>query len=345
MRSALTLGAAAALVACSTARLPETPAAPQLERGRAYDLVVHAASCWTGGLWSDALGEQGAARLDGIRARCNDLLDEAGEPSEKAVRQTAAAFDVTLHPEGPYYALRAIEPTTVAKLAEKVRTLAGADPGEAPHARALENLLVLEADAARETLHARRAADQVKEDETRKPLPAGYSSDKAAAAPELAQAAATRALLRADVGPYTPEARALGLLEVVDRTEVARGLPKHLKVYAVAGVYKEIFGVDAPSTSTDAAAPIPSGTWLGYLTRTSEAAGHPLPGDARDPQNREPLAWTGVLQALGQRLRGESAKLPPNDPIGTVSRAVATRLDDSAEAERQAYEAHAPKDR
>jgi len=48
-------------------------------------------------------------------------------------------------------------------------------------------------DAALARTDARRAADQVKEDETRKPLPAGYASEKDAAAPELEPAAATPA--------------------------------------------------------------------------------------------------------------------------------------------------------
>ncbi|HZU85700.1 MAG TPA: hypothetical protein VE987_22390, partial [Polyangiaceae bacterium] len=85
-------------------------------------------------------------------------------------------------------------------------------------------------------------------------------------------------------------------------------------------------------------------TWLAYLTDVAAAAGHPVP-DARDPQNREPLAWTGVLEGFADRLRASSADFGADTPLGNVQRAIVARLDDEYRRERVVYEAHAPADR
>jgi hypothetical protein len=122
-------------------------------------------------------------------------------------------------------------------------------------------------------------------------------------------------------------------------------LPKHLKVYAVSTGFADVFGVRAPEVSDDAPAPIKSGTWLAYLTDVAAAAGHPVPSDARNPQNREPLAWTGVLAGFAEKMGADASRFPAGTPIGDVQRGAIARLDDEFQRERQAYEAHAPADR
>jgi hypothetical protein len=124
--------------------------------------------------------------------------------------------------------------------------------------------------------------------------------------------------------------------------EIARGLPKHLKIVALKTEFVDLFGVPPPSLPSDGAAPIPTGTWLLYLTDVATAAGHPLPADARDPQNREPLAWNGVLEGLADRVRAEAPRLPAGSTLGSVARAVVDRLDDGYRNERVVYEARAP---
>jgi hypothetical protein len=175
-----------------------------------------------GGLWSDALGEKDEGRLNGIQERCDALLRSVGES-----------------PEGAYYPLRAVDANTVNVLSMRVAAVATTDSEERSHAKELVTLLLRLADATRETMHARRAADKVKEEGSAEPVSPDYHSDKAAAAPELLESSSLSALLHASVGPYATEAQVLGLLSAIDRMEIARGLPKHLKIYAVQGAHRD----------------------------------------------------------------------------------------------------------
>ncbi|HZU82582.1 MAG TPA: hypothetical protein VE987_06685, partial [Polyangiaceae bacterium] len=259
--------ALAALVqtGCGAARQSTSgaPRAPAASAASGHDLVVQATSCWMGGLWSDALGETGADRLAGIERRCDALLREV----DLTQRERARAEAEQLPPPAPdeaYFPLRAVERHVVDALADEVRARAERDPREAASARELVTLLYATADAARETIHARRAADAVKEDVASQPSVAARNVDKAAAAPKLRSGQALDRLFTLQCGRYTPEARAIGLLVALDRMEIARGLPKHLKVYAVDRAYADVFGVQAPPVDDDAPAPIRSGTWLAY---------------------------------------------------------------------------------
>jgi hypothetical protein len=325
-------GAAVALVVTSCASGAPPPTAPSAHTGPAevgsgHDIVMQATSCWMGGLWSDALGERGDERFARIEHRCDALLRSVVGPGDD------------------YYPLRAVEPRMVGVLAQKVQAAAEQNPTETPHARELVALLRMVADTMRETIEARRAADVVKENVTEQPQIEIRNAAKVAAAAKLQASGALDALLRFDAGPFTDEAHAIAVLTAVDRMEIARGLPKHLKVYAVQTAYGDVFGVAAPALPRDAAAPIPTGTWLAYLSDVAVAAGHPVPGDAHDPQNREPLAWTGVLQGFADRLRADTPRLATGTPLGDVERAVVARLEEEYRNERVVYEAHAPADR
>jgi hypothetical protein len=277
-----------------------------------------------GGLWSDALGEKGDARLTGIEHRCDEFLTATVEAQET------------------YYPLRAVDPGTVERLASTIQRTALQDPAEAPHAGELAAMFRAIADAARETIDARRAADVVKEDVTQQPQPPIRRLDKGAAAEKLAGDRALHMILHASAGPYADEARTAGLLFAIDRMEIARGLPKHLKFVALRTEFVDLFGVPAPALPTDGATPISTGTWLLYLTDVATAVGHPLPTDAHDPQNREPLAWNGVLEGLADRVRAEVPHLPAGSTFDAVARAIVERLDDGYRNERIVYEARAP---
>lgn len=321
-----TFGPAVALTVLSIACAGPTPspaAAPARSTERpGYEIVMQATACWTGGLWGDAIGETGSERIDGIAQRCHELLRSIGGAGDD------------------YYPLRAGEGRIVDAIAHRVQTVAERSAEEFDHAHDLVVFLRAIAAATRETIDARRAADVVKDDEADQPQAFVRRADKAAAAPKLQASDALHALLQADVGPFAAEAHAVGLLSALDRMEIARGLPKHLKIYAVRAALSDVFHVPAPNISGDAPAPIPSGTWLAYLSDVAQAAGHPVPAEARDPQNREPLAWTGVLEGFADRLR--AASLPERTPLADVAALVIARLDDEYRNERVVYEAHAP---
>jgi hypothetical protein len=312
------------LVACASAGTREVSAATETNaqlsrpaRGSAYGIVMQATSCWMGGLWGDALGEKEEDRPTGIQQRCEALLRSEGES-----------------PEGAYYPLRALDPATVDHLARRVAAVAMEHTEERSDASELTALLLHIADAARETIHARRAADKVKADVLGDALSGEYRADKIAASPELTASASLHALLHAQVGPYDTEAQIVGLLSAVDRMEIARGLPKHLKIYAVAGAYRDVFGVSAPVLPENAAAAITKGTWLGYAAEVAAAALHPVPSGVQDPRNREPLAWNGILEGYADKLRALEADLPPSTQLGTAAHAIVARLDGQYASQR-----------
>jgi hypothetical protein len=272
-------------------------------------VVVAAASCWLGGLWSDAIGEKKLAwsdtRTTGIDKRCKEVLDTEG--------------------------MRAIDPRAVETVARKLS-------GDSQKA-----LLREVANAARENQSARHVADRVKADYADDTTTlTERNSDKLFAAPALRKFDALSALLH-DSGPFAADAHAIGLLLTLDRLEIARGLPKHLKVEVLAGPFQEVFGVVAPRLPHDDAAPVPTGTWLSYLSVAASAAGHAIPeGSSTDPAHREPLAWNGVLEGLADKLR-TLAPHSDSKPLGQVIGSVVTRLDDQYATQRSVALSFAPK--
>lgn len=289
--------------------------------GEAERLVIGAASCWMGGLWSDALGEQpdsrrwGVARTAdprGIERRCGAVL-----------AHVYGTFDPM-----QYEQLRAMEPRVVDDLAARVKGVAEADRVDASHAVQLVQVLRGVADATRENLLARKAADDVKADEEQPSSAADRALDKTLAARALRKTTGVDALLTMDAGDLTPEAHALGLLCALDRLEIGRRLPKHLKVYAVGGPFVRVFGVAPPPVPEDPTVPIRTGTWPGYLVDTSAAAGYPVPAEATEAIDRESLAWGGVLQGFADRLRADAGRVSTRTPLPDVLARVAARLDE-----------------
>jgi hypothetical protein len=290
---------AASAAACS--HTTHDPAMPHSAKddGKGDAIVVRAASCWLGGIWSDALGEQKLAwkdtRTPGIAQRCKDVLDDPG--------------------------MRQITPRAVDAIARKLEN----QPERV--------LLHTVAEASRENLHARRAANRVKVDYADDTTTASERrNDKIFAAPQLRKSDALLALLN-DTGPYAADARAIGLLLAIDRVEIARGLPKHLKIEVLDAPCHEVFGVTAPQLAHDDAAPVPSGMWLSYLSVAANAAGHGVPDAKLDPSHREPLAWNGLLDGFADKLHvlGPHVTQPQ---LNQVLAAVADRLDDQYKSER-----------
>jgi hypothetical protein len=272
--------------------------------------VIAAASCWLGGLWSDAVGEQKLAWADtrtaGITNRCKEVLDTDG--------------------------MRAVDPRAVETVARRL----GDD--------SQRTLLREVASAARENQNARRVADRVKadyaDDTTTR---TERTNDKLFAATALRKSEALVALLH-DAGPYAADAHAIALLLTIDRVEIARGLPKHLKITLLEGPLRDVFGVAGPQLPQDDAAPVPTGTWLSYLSTVSSAAGHAIPPEAsNDPAHREPLAWNGVLEGLADKLRTTAPHDGAQVPLGRVVTAVVTRLDSQYATERSVALSYGPK--
>jgi hypothetical protein len=278
--------------------------------GEAERLVVGAASCWLGGIWSDAVGETNRPAANG--RRCEAVLVH--------VYGTADPLR--------YRQLRAVEPIVVEDIAARVKGIAGQDLADAERAGQLVALLRGVADAERENVLARVAADDVKQDEAHAlSTAAERATDKTIAASALRRTSGIERLLALDAGEFTHEAHAIGLLCALDRLEIARKLPKHLKVYAVGGPFVPIFGVQPPAVPEDPTSPIRTGTWPGYLVDLAGATGHAVPVQATEPIDRESLAWGGVLQGFADRLHAEAAAVSPRTNLPIVLDSVANRLD------------------
>jgi hypothetical protein len=287
------------------------PAAPPLRPEAGHNLAIMAAACWVGGVWGDAEGDSPETRAQASEARCHDV-----------VRRVYGHADTTR-----YEQLRAIEGNVVADIAGKVETLAKEDPDDAPRSQALAQLVQAVAAAERETMYARRAAQRVRRDldhEAEK-----LSADEAQAVAPLRDIRMLQALLAFNQTDLAHDAHALGMLAALDRMEMTVGLPRHMKIYAVGGINQALFGASAapPQMPDDAMSGLPRGGWLVYLTAVAAAAGHPVPAAAKTAKQREPLAWTGVLEGYGDKLRGDLDQLVPDTRLHHVSSVVIQRLD------------------
>jgi hypothetical protein len=275
-------------------------------------LLLQAAGCWFGGLWSDA---EGATVPDDRRAmsekRCMGLVTRLYGSEDKA----------------RYDQLRIIDDGMLNRIAQEVDTLAASDPsGDGARKENLGRLLRALAAAQRENNEAHVAVDIVKGDlKNRPPEPETLSKDEVAAVKPLRTHAALDALLKLEAGDLGPEAHAMGLFCAMDRMELARGLPKHLKVYAVSDTYQTVFGVAPPQVPGDVTAKLVPGVWLGYLTDVARAAGHPVPDKAKTPREREPWAWGGVVAGFGDKLKLDTPKL--TGTMGKIAGAVVKKLD------------------
>jgi hypothetical protein len=273
------------------------------------------AACWFGGVWGDAEGESPEIRKQASEARCHDV-----------VRRVYGHDDQTR-----YEQLRAIEAEVVADVAGKVETLAKEDADDSPRSQVLAALVQAVAGAQREGMLARRAADRVRRDLDHEPDK--LTEDEAAAVTPLRDTRMLQALLNFNGADLAHDAHALGILAALDRMEIARALPRHMKIYAAGGANQILFGVPPPQVPDNVTRPLQRGLWLVYLTDVARAAGHPVLDAAKTPKQREPLAWTGTLEGYGDKLRGDLDQLVKDTRLHHVSSVIVQRLDVEYKAE------------
>jgi hypothetical protein len=285
----------------------------------AHQLLIAAAGCWSGGTWSDALGEEDQMKEKGVEARCHDL--------ERRV--WVGAQDKT-----HYEQLRALEMNAVADVVAKVEEAAKADGVDAATRSGLVKLTGALADEEKELMLARRAAERVKRDLDHEPD--RLTVDEVDAVIPLRAHAKLQALLELDADGLSREAHALGLLRALDRVEIARGLPKHLKLYAVADELRTVFGVAIPDVPQDATKKLVPGTWLRFLTETAAAAGYPVDDKAVTPRERDALAWAGMLHGFSDKLKAEADAISPSTDLAHVVTVAVHRLEAEYGAQKAA---------
>jgi hypothetical protein len=233
-----------------------------------------------------------------------------------------------------YEKMRAFEQNATADVVAKVDETARKDGVDGPRREAVVKLAEVLADALHETMDARRAGDRVKRDLTHEPEK--LTKDEVDSVLPLRRHAKLDALLKLEAGNLSREANALGLLCALDRVEVARGLPKHLKLYAVADAFNLLFGVNTPDVPEDGAKKLVPGTWLRFLVDTANAAGHPVPDKAKTPRERDAMAWAGMLEGISDKLKTDDDGIATTTDLSKVVTTVLHRLEAEFKAQRAA---------
>jgi hypothetical protein len=233
-----------------------------------------------------------------------------------------------------YEQMRAFEQNAVADVVAKVDETAKKDGVDGPRREAVVKLTEALAAGLRETMDARRAGDRVKRDLTHEPEK--LSKDEVDSVLPLRRHAKLEALLKLEVGNLSKEANALGVLCALDRVEVARGLPKHLKLYAVADAFNLLFGVNAPDVPEDGSKKLVPGTWLRFLTDTANAAGHPVPAKARTPREKDAMAWAGMLEGMSDKLKADDDGIATTTDLSRVETTMLHRLEAEFKAQQSA---------
>jgi hypothetical protein len=275
-----------------------------------HKLAIAAVSCWFGGVWADAIGEPQENRKASDEARCVDVVRKVWGVDDKA----------------KYVELRALDERAVEDVISKV--------GEGTAAGRELRAFV---EAQREATDARRAGDRVKKDMNGEREHEKLTADEAEATKALVDDDALDALMKIQVNDLTHEAHALGVLTAMSRIESSRGLPRHLKVYAMQGPLFSLFGMPGPTNlPTDATQPLPKGEYLIFVSDAAKAAGHPVPDSATTPKEREPLAWSGVLEGITEKLKADVGGVPNDGPLPDVLDRVLHRLEAEFKAERNA---------
>ncbi len=279
-------------------------------------MAIAAVACWLGGVWSDAEERTIEARGTDADRRC-----------EAFVNHLYGSYDKTRTER-----LRGLDAAEVSTLKDKIAAAARAESLSSARVTELGKFIDVVADAEREVTQARRAGDRVKKDIEGERENGKLTADEADAVAPLSESAAFEALLNVDLGELTSEARAIAVLCAMDRMEIARGLTKHLKVYAVERPYSVFFKVAAPDVPRDAHKPLKPGTWLAYLSAAAAAAGHAVPDRVKAVQDREALAWGGVLVGFADKLRAEIPSLSDETELKHVAEVITRRLENEYRA-------------
>jgi hypothetical protein len=309
------------LLSVGCAHAPSTAQSAN-NRASAYALAMTTFACWYGPVWEDALGEPAEQRKTSTDERCREVATTVWNDTDRTRLER----------------LRAVESVAVEDTLLKVKALAKAEMNETER-RSLVALFTAVAAVQKENMYARRGADRVKIDlENEDRTPEKLTTDDKTAADALDTHAAIATLL-AVRGTFANDAHALGLLAAMDRVNAARGLPKHMKLYATRGIFALVFGLMAPRMPSDPSAPLWPGQWLDYLTRAAAAAGHPLVDGTRSARDRNQLAWGSVLEGFADKLRPDLDRV--SVCLQSVVRGTVTRLDAEYIADRNAVAASA----
>lgn len=278
---------------------------------RAHRLLISVIGCWLGGVWSDAEGVPEATRSADSERRCHDVISWLYGSDDKT----------------RFERLRALDRSELAAARERVLAAAHGDTVDEPRAPQLGALFDTVAAVERENLAARRAVDRVKKDIEGERNAGKLGQDELDAIAALSESRALHALMELDVGSLSHEARALAILAAADRMEMARGLPKHLKVYVLEHPLGLLFEVPAPDVPRDARTPLRGGEWLDYISSAAEYAKHPVPAEARSLTDRELLAWGGTLMGFADELRAQATEISDTTELRRIATAVAQRLE------------------
>jgi hypothetical protein len=189
---------------------------------RATRWAWSAIGCWVGAAWAEALGAQGEERLLSTLRRCRLVATD--------VLGAKADDELTLR------GVRAIEPGMVDRVATRIEKTGGGE---------LVALVRATADAAREALAARKAAEDVRN--------GGAVTDALGAKGALAQLWS-----RKDQASH-----AVALLLAADHVESARTLDGKAKAIAAAPAFEVVFGVPRQDA------------WIPYASAVAKAGGHP----------------------------------------------------------------------
>ncbi len=268
-------------------------------QGQVHRLVIATTGCWLGGLWAGALGESSADR-------CADVL-----------RQSYGTVD-----RSRLERLRTLEDGTVREMRERFEVIALADPIDRPRTDLLLGLFRTIAAAQKESVLARQAAGGLRDGISKHP-----SDDERAEAGALSASQSLEALLGYDAGVLRSEAHAIGVLSAFDRVEIARDLPKQVKIYAVKGAFEALLGAGGPSADPSRAT---SRGWPALLVDAAAAAQHPVPAGVSQARERERLAWNGVLEGFADRLRADRGGIDDTTELRGVVDGVIRRLDSAA---------------
>jgi hypothetical protein len=265
-----------------------------VEQGQeGYEMGVQAMACWFGALWSDAEGNPAPKRREVTERHCRDAA------------RLIYGGDV-----GQLGRIRAMDPTVVDEVARRVAERSGAQGA------ALQQLLQAVAAAEREARAARAAAAQVKKDlhDLNDPNEATQlDPEEIAMVATLRTHAALEALLKVQ-GPLAADAHALGILVAIDRVQTARSLPRRLRLYAMEGPSRAVFGLYDDHLAADPTQRLPKGAWLLHLSEIAREAGYPVPEQVQARAEQAMMAWNGIFKGFADRLRKDQGALSPLAP-------------------------------
>ncbi len=263
---------------------PVTPVAPVADEARALAWAWTSVGCFVGGPWSELLGARPEDRVVAHRARCREVV--TGPLAGKA--DDDAALD----------AVRGLDAAAVAKVVDAID---GAAQNMGDRRKALIALVKASADASREAMSARRAAEAIRGDLAVK--------DGAQATADLrgnSDALTAKAALAALYGLGTDEARLVALVLAADHLESVRGLSPAAKSIIASPAFDVVLGQPLPAGALDPK----HGAWLDYVRDAAKAAGHPVDlGPGAATVDLEKAAFAGVVAGFADRFETLAPKL------------------------------------